>query len=346
MTGPAPPPMAYTPPPPAEGPSARLVTAAGSPYQRTFVFHDQIEIRRQTDGVPHPPGVLFLGDPTVSTRHCMITRGADGRFLIRDLSRNGTRVDGRRLMPNQEVEITGGQIISVGRGIDFELQVDEALPAAVPNAPAQATLAAPETRTATVLVGDIRNFTVLVRKTPAETLQRCVTRVFEELEREVVRLGGTVKEYQGDSLLAFWEEGFATHPAVAACAAALALDRRARDLAADRGVWDLAGHPLAMDWALSTGRVVLNSFGGDRPAGLSLVGEAVVRAYRIEKYADERSGSIVVCSATRDAAADRFRFRDLGERSAKGFDRDERIFALDGALPPETAAPHPGEKRS
>ena len=70
-----------------------------------------------------------------------------------------------------------GQIIAVGRGVELVLKA-QATGRASTTTRAAATLAAPETRTATVLVGDIRNFTVLVRTTPSEALQRSVTRVF------------------------------------------------------------------------------------------------------------------------------------------------------------------------
>jgi len=321
--------MSYTPPLLAEGPSARLVAGAGTAGERAFVFGERIEIGRRSGGSPPEPGMLQIDDPTVSSHHCTVSRHPDGRFFIRDTSRNGTRVDGRRLMPNLEVEVAGGQTITVGRGVELVLQAQAAGRAAA-STQAIPTLAAPETRTATVLVGDIRDFTVLVRTTPSEALQRSVTRVFEELERDVVRLKGTVKEYQGDSLLAFWEAAAPETCAASACSAALALAGRVRQLATDPSVWRIETAPLAMDWALSTGEVVLNSFGARGPAGLSLVGEAVVRAYRIEKFADTSTGPIVACSGTQAAAAERFRFRDLGERTAKGFDRAERVFALEG----------------
>ena len=40
----------------------------------------------------------------------------DGRCFIRDMSRNGTRVDGRRLSPNLTTEFELGQVLQVGRG--------------------------------------------------------------------------------------------------------------------------------------------------------------------------------------------------------------------------------------
>jgi len=148
----------------------------------------------------------------------------------------------------------------------------------------------------------------------------------------VTRLGGTVKEYQGDAIFAFWEGSFSGTQAVAACHAALELDALARQLALDTSVWALVDFPLHMDWALATGPVVIDSFGGRHPTGLSMIGEAVPLAFRLEKFADDQTGRIVACRTTRDMAAHAFVFRDLGERHAKGFDRPDHVYALEGAV--------------
>jgi adenylate cyclase len=181
-----------------------------------------------------------------------------------------------------------------------------------------------------VLVGDIRHYTTLVRRAPSRELQQSVNRVFEILTATVVEHGGTVKEYQGDAILAFWEGDISGTQAVVACQAALALDRRAQAIASDQSVWLLTDFPLGMDWALATGFVHLDSFGGSQPTGLSLIGEPVVLAFRLEKFATDATGPILACSVTRDMAGDRFKFRDLGVMQAKGFGKPDRVFALEG----------------
>jgi len=185
-----------------------------------------------------------------------------------------------------------------------------------------------------VLVGDITDYTVMVREALSEGLQRAVRGLWEALSDEVVAHGGTVKEYQGDAIVAFWEGDASGAQAVRACRAALALDALARRLARDPAVWPVADRPLAMDWALSTGLVLLDSFGPAGPGGLSLMGEPVVRAFRLEKFAGDDTGHLLACRATREAAGDAFAWRDLGERHAKGFERPDRVFALAGAAPP------------
>jgi pSer/pThr/pTyr-binding forkhead associated (FHA) protein len=106
-------PMVYEPP---AGSSRlhRLVELSAEDPPRSFWFSDRLEIGRNYEGRPAVPGVLLVSDPTVSARHCVITRRPDGQCLLRDVSRNGTRVDGRRLVPHVEVVLCPGQIVAVG----------------------------------------------------------------------------------------------------------------------------------------------------------------------------------------------------------------------------------------
>lgn len=332
----------YVPRPGSDGrePFA-LVAYAGTADEVRFSFSEQLEIGRD-DGRPDATGVLLIRDPVVSRRHCVLSCRLDGRCFIRDLSLNGTRVDGRRLVPNVEVELRTGQTVAVTDGFDLMLEGNPNRHDVVPNVSdvVEGTVQAGKLTTATVLVGDIRDFTRLVRTVAPDVLQPSVNRVFTILSDQVGSLHGTVKEFQGDALVAFWEPS-AHVPSVAeaACRAALDLDRTVSRLCADRSVWQVEGHPLHMDWALATGLVMINGFGGAQPAGLSMIGEPIVIAFRLEKFATAETGRILTCSETRRMAAPMFDFRDLGEMHAKGFDKPDHVFALQGGRseqPPET----------
>jgi class 3 adenylate cyclase len=303
---------------------------AGSPREQRYTFFDRIEIRRLQ---PEPqPGVVFVDDSTVSSQHCVISQSPDGHCFVRDLSRNGTRLDGRRLVPNLEVEMTVGQVLSVGKHTRFRLEGEAAGGSSGSRTRTDSfagTTEQVESRTVTVLVGDIRDYTAMVQEAPPTELQASVSRLFGRLEREVARGGGTVKEHQGDALFAFWEDSMEPR-AVAACRAALALHRLAEDLAHDRSVWSLEEYPLRMDWALTTGPVIIHSFGGNRPTGLSVVGEPVVLAFRLEKLVSDDTGPIVACLETRSEAGGSFVFDNLGPKQAKGFETPIEVFALRG----------------
>jgi len=89
---------------------------------RSFPFRNRLEIGRYQEGRRPTSEVLLIDDATVSRRHCVLTRTADGRCFLRDTSRNGTWVDGRRLVPNVEVEIQNGHVIGVAQNHLFVLE--------------------------------------------------------------------------------------------------------------------------------------------------------------------------------------------------------------------------------
>ncbi|HEX9164590.1 MAG TPA: adenylate/guanylate cyclase domain-containing protein [Gemmatimonadales bacterium] len=328
----------FKPSPDSGTPVKHLVLEAGlggSP--RRFPLSTQLEIGRDEEERAPMPGLLLVREPSISFRHCIITQTPEGHCFVRDVSRNGTRLDGRRLVPNIETELKVGQRLDLGAGIHFVLHGGDTGEVALLSTRGR-TETASKLSLATVLVGDIRDYTVLVRKAPPAQLQQSVSRLFDRLTTAVVGFGGTVKEFPGDAILAFWEGTFRGKMALSACRAAIELDRLVHQIAADPAVWALPGFPLRMDWALATGEVSIDAFGGDTTIGLSMVGEPVVLACRLEKFATDQAGSILACPSTRDmairamkeqpAAGDVLEFVDLGTMQAKGFDQPDHVFAL------------------
>lgn len=324
--------VSYEPSPLTHRPPLFLVVGAGTPEKKRFVFHDQVVIGRFHPSREGEVGMLLIHDDTVSRRHCVITQTEEGLCHVRDVSRNGTWLDGRRLVPNIETDMQVGQVISVGAGREFVLE-GEATAVREPSAQDDRgqTVHIEADNLVTVLVGDIRDYTVMVREAPSADVQNSVGKVFHELEKAILQHGGMMKEYQGDAIFAYWDAATCENQAVEACKAALELTELVRGLANDKTVWDVPGFPLQIDWALTTGRVVIRTMGGDRVTGMAMVGEPVVLAFRIEKLANDETGPILACVATKDSASEAIEFKDLGEAQAKGFDVPTRIFAVLGS---------------
>jgi class 3 adenylate cyclase len=316
----------YLPPEVMEYPGKWLVALGESGPEDVFLFFNRVEIGRFHEK-RRLPGNLLIKDQTVSSRHCVITQDSDGRCLVRDMSRNGTRVDGRRLTPNLATELELGQVLSIGKGL--RLRLDGMPPAELTLEEADsATQGFAERTLVTVLVGDIRNYTTLVRMADSAELQESVNRVFGRLEAEVQSLGGTLKEFQGDAIFGFWEKGPNGCHATQACEAALHLKKTVEKLAADPLVWSIGNTPLQMDFALATGPVTISGYGSDGALSLSMVGESVVLAFRIEKLANKKTGPIIVCPITRKIADEAFKFKSLGKHRPKGFDEEQNLYAL------------------
>lgn len=332
--------LRYATAPAAGFPLVDLVANSGTTAEQRVTFSSMLEIGRDEEGRQPLPGLLLVADPAVSRRHCILAQSADGRWYVRDVSRNGTRVAGRRLVPNIETEIRPGETLTIGSH-QFILDIRTATGAPVQRECKRGTDATPTRTMATVLVGDIRDYTVLVQRVPSTLLQRSVSRVFEILTSAVIERGGTIKEYPGDAVMAFWEGGPDGAQAAVACSAALELDRLAQVIATDSAVWGGVDFPLRMDWALATGPILIHTFGGDHPQGLSLVGEPVVLAFRLEKLAGDERGPIVACATTHALAGTGFAFRDLGKIAPKGFERADHVFALEEGSGPVAASSTP-----
>jgi len=317
----------YCAPPATRHPCKRLVADNGLRNGVSFTFFDHIQIGRHKEG-RDAPGFLLVKDPTVSSRHCVITQDPDGCCFVRDTSRNGTRLNGRRLSPNLKTEFRIGQVLSIGKGLELRLEGDAPAQVGFEHESTDGTLGVSNSVPVTVLVGDIRDYTGLVQRVASSEVQDSVGRLFEQLERRVVKLGGTLKEFQGDAIFAFWEAGSTENHAINACRAALALDRLVEEMANDRSIWRVEGFPLHMDWALASGLVMISGYGSEGALGLSMVGETVVLAFRIEKFADESTGRIITCPITKKMASESFEFKDVGSKKSKGFETSHKLFSL------------------
>jgi class 3 adenylate cyclase len=311
---------------------ALLIYSPGTESEEIYPFTDQIVVGRHRPASDRRPGMITIPDPMISGRHCILTRSADDRFFVRDVSRNGTRLAGRRLIPNVEAEMQPGDSLQIGDHL-FILQISpgDAATDRTGDSDDQTHIVASKVDV-TILVGDIRSYTALTQQFSAAEIFPSMHRIFARLEEIVVDFEGTVKEYQGDAIFAFWES-VPQRPgwhACQACRAALSLRDSLRQLARDPAAWTLRDFPLRMEWALTTGPVLLSSLGGERPTGLAMIGDAVNYAFRLEKLASDENGELLACKQTYALAHRAFEFREIGELSVEGRPQPQMIYALEG----------------
>jgi pSer/pThr/pTyr-binding forkhead associated (FHA) protein len=91
-----------------------LVANPGRSDEQRIAFCRVLEIDRDDAGREAMPGLLLVQDPLASRHQCVLTRSPNGRCYVRDVSLDGTRLSGRRLVPNVETEIRPGEILTVG----------------------------------------------------------------------------------------------------------------------------------------------------------------------------------------------------------------------------------------
>ncbi len=98
-----------------------LVANPGTGEEQRIAFCRVLEIDRDEGGREAMPGLLLVKDPLVSRRHCVLTRSPDGRCYVRDISLNGTRLSGRRLVPKIDTEIRPGETLTIAGSHHFIL---------------------------------------------------------------------------------------------------------------------------------------------------------------------------------------------------------------------------------
>ena len=196
-------------------------------------------------------------------------------------------------------------------------------------------------REVTVMLTDVAGFTSLAERSTPEAMREFVNRHFTMLEACVEAESGTVPQFIGDSMLAFWG---APDPqpdhAARACRAAVrimaALEAENRERAAN------GEPPVCIRVGINTGEVTAGNVGAPGRSSYGIVGDTVNTTQRIEQLAKlvcadrpAPSAAVLVSAATRDQAGDAaFRFTDAGLHPVRGRQEAVRIFRLEGAQAP------------
>lgn len=190
--------------------------------------------------------------------------------------------------------------------------------------PRKQALGATEKRVVTVLFTDINGFsTVAERHTPEEILAM-LNRYFEEMTGIIFRHRGTVKQFVGDEILAFYGAP-REHPEPERAAVATALEMverleelRASDPTGARGFY-------SCKIGIHTGEVIVGNVGSADRAEYAAVGDDVNLGSRIMGMTKSVGATILISGSTWSAvrAMPGVEFVPHGEREVKG--RREKV---------------------
>ena len=303
--------------------------AEGQPRQ--LDLHDKVFVGRVCAGID-PSRAIVLDDVNVSRDHAMFVVTADA-VVLRDSSRNGTWVNGIRVTQGGERRLADGDVVRVG---DTDIALSMALDA--PHAPTERrvdrtpryTMALTVSQVVTNLVADVRGFTTLSERLSSDKMYELMNTVIHTFSEIVVAHHGTIKDYAGDAVYAFWEHGDRPKPerAVQACRAALAqLAAVPSIVAALREGVPEAG-ALKIGWGITTGLVTVSQYGA-RSADLAVLGDSTNLAFRLSALANKDvPAPVVMCEPTRDLVAATLDVTSLGAHPIKGKANDVQLFGL------------------
>lgn len=184
----------------------------------------------------------------------------------------------------------------------------------------------------TLLFSDIRGFTSLSEKLPAETVIEMLNQYLDKMAEVVFRHGGTLDKFIGDAVMAFWGAPLAVedHPRRAVEAALDMMD----ELEELNEQWSETGAParLAIGIGVNTGEAIVGNIGSlSRKLDYTAIGDAVNLASRLEGLNKEYGTSIIVSETTASRLdADAYELATLDEVKVKGKEQAVRIFELKG----------------
>jgi len=289
---------------------------------------DRICMGRTCKGID-PQKRILLEFPLVSRNHAEISYTA-GRLQIIDNSSNGTWVNDVRMAAGSTKALSDGDTIRIGYSLMRVVYPKVSEAAKQNHTSTELTIVSTLEEVVTSLVADMRGFSSYCQTHSSADVYGMINEIFDQFSRNIEDFKGTVKDYAGDSVLAFWEHQFEepTRQAVLACLAAIQ-----QMLSFNKTQVELSGkyfdvESLRMGWGIATGPVTLARY-GSRTADLAMVGDCINLASRLSGMANKDiPENILVCSHTAELVGDRIELKDLGMHSITGRQGKEHIYAL------------------
>jgi adenylate cyclase len=184
-----------------------------------------------------------------------------------------------------------------------------------------------EAMQAVIWLSDLRGFTALSDRVPAETVVDILNRYFDCQVASIKAHGGEVLKYMGDGLLAVFPVDEYVGDVGRVCSGVVDAARESRaNVEALRYPNGDVVERFRFGVALHVGRVLYGNIGGGNRLDFTCIGPAVNLAARLEKIAGRLHRTVVASAAF--AGASPGVWEDLGEFPIAGFSKAERVYGL------------------
>jgi len=189
-----------------------------------------------------------------------------------------------------------------------------------------------DTMHAAIWLSDLRGFTALSDRLPAETVVDILNNYFDCQVAAIRTHGGEVLKFMGDGLLAVFPIDEYVGDVRQVCSSVLeaARESRASVEAMHYPIGD-AVERFRFGVALHVGRILYGNIGGGNRLDFTCIGPAVNLAARLEKIAGKLSRTIVASEGFAGICAGGW--SELGEFPIAGFAKAERVYGLADETP-------------
>ena len=184
-----------------------------------------------------------------------------------------------------------------------------------------------DTMQAAIWLSDLRGFTALSDRLPAETVIEILNQYFDCQVSAISTHGGEVLKFMGDGLLAVFPFDESVGDIGKACAKVLEAACEARaNVEAMRFPIGETIERFRFGVALHVGQILYGNIGGGNRLDFTCIGPAINLAARLEKMASRLHRTVVASAAFAKACPGGW--EDLGEFPIAGFSKAERVYGL------------------
>jgi adenylate cyclase len=189
-----------------------------------------------------------------------------------------------------------------------------------------------DTMHAAIWLSDLRGFTALSDRLPAETVVEILNLYFDCQVAAIRTHGGEVLKFMGDGLLAVFPIAQVDGDVKQVCTRVLEAARESRaNVDAMHFAIGETTESFRFGVALHVGKILYGNIGGGNRLDFTCIGPAVNLAARLEKIAGRLHRTIVASGEFADASAGDW--SDLGEFPIAGFSKAERVYGLADETP-------------
>ncbi len=184
-------------------------------------------------------------------------------------------------------------------------------------------------RELTVLFSDIRSFSKFSEALEPEALSDFLNEYLTPMTDLVMEDSGMLDKYIGDAVMAVYGAPiYLDDHAMRACGTALAMRSALGPLNASWASRDLP--KIAIGIGINTGPMSVGNMGSEKRFDYTVMGDAVNLGARLESLTKAYKVNILVGKATRDAAKERFAFREIDGVRVIGRSAAARVYELCG----------------
>lgn len=184
-----------------------------------------------------------------------------------------------------------------------------------------------ERRKITVLFCDIRNFTTLSEKLPAEKVVGLLNKYFDKMIDIIFQHKGTLNKFMGDGMMVIFgaplEDDKQQENAITAAVSMVQTLKSINEEIVRDGI-----EAISIGVGIHTGLAVVGNIGSEKRMEYTAIGDTVNVASRVEQLAKNYDDPIIVSEETAKDLQGKFQFQNRGKVALKGRSEEIGIFSL------------------